>query len=94
MQKRSIENFISKYSLGGEIESVKIESDDTSMNVSFISDDKTLLCTVSADNGNFPNGEFGIYTTSQLKSLLVYWNHLLTSIQLMRTSSFLIKTHQ
>jgi len=70
MQKRSIENFISKYSLGGEIESVKIESDDTSMNVSFISDDKTLLGTVSAYNGNFPNGEFGIYTTSQLKSLL------------------------
>ena len=70
MQKQSIENFIGRYSLGGEIESVKIESNDTSMNVSFISDDKTLLGTVSADNGNFPNGEFGIYTTSQLKSLL------------------------
>jgi DNA polymerase III sliding clamp (beta) subunit (PCNA family) len=70
MKKESIENFINRYSLGGEIESVKINSNDDSMDVNFISDDKTLLGSVSADNGNFPNGEFGIYTTSKLKSLL------------------------
>lgn len=70
MKKESIENFINRYSLGGEIESVKINSNDDSMDVNFISDDKTLLGSVSIDNGNFPNGEFGIYTTSKLKSLL------------------------
>lgn len=70
MKKQSIENFMAKYSLGGEIESVKIESNDTSMSVQFISDDKTLLGNVLSDNGNFPNGQFGIYTTSKLKSLL------------------------
>lgn len=70
MEKNVIENFISKYSLGGEIESVKIESNDSKMNVSFISDDKTLLGNVSIEDGNFPNGNFGIYTTSKLKSLL------------------------
>ena len=68
MKKESINNFISRYSLGGEVESVKIESDDSKMNVSFISDDKTLLGSVSSENGNFPNGEFGIYTTSKLKA--------------------------
>tara|TARA_Y100000816_G_scaffold292420_1_gene287578 strand:+ start:6595 stop:7290 length:696 start_codon:yes stop_codon:yes gene_type:complete len=70
MKKESINNFISRYSLGGEVESVKIESNDSKMNVSFISDDKTLLGSVSSENGNFPNGEFGIYTTSKLKALL------------------------
>jgi hypothetical protein len=70
MHKQIIDNFISRYNLNGEIESVKIQSDDKSMNVSFISDDKTLLGTVSSKSGEFPNGEYGIYTTSQLKSLL------------------------
>jgi hypothetical protein len=70
MEKNLIENFISKYSLGGEIESVKIESTDSSMTVSFISDDKTLLGNVTLTNSGFPNGEFGVYTTSKLKGLL------------------------
>jgi hypothetical protein len=70
MKKSSIENFISRYNLGGEVESVKIESTDSQMKVSFISDDKTLLGSVTSEEGDFPNGEFGIYTTSQLKALL------------------------
>ena len=40
------------------------------MKVSFISDDKTLLGEVTSKEGDFPNGEFGVYTTSQLKALL------------------------
>ena len=40
------------------------------MKVSFISDDKTLLGSVVSEETDFPNGEFGIYTTSQLKALL------------------------
>jgi len=70
MKKSSIEGFISRYNLGGEIESVKIESTDEGMSVRFISDDKTLLGDVSSEETDFPNGEFGIYTTSQLKNLL------------------------
>ena len=70
MKKSSIENFINRYNLGGEVESVKIESTDSQMKVSFISDDKTLLGSVTSEEGDFPNGEFGIYTTSQLKALL------------------------
>jgi len=70
MKKASIEQFINRYNLGGEVESVKIESTDDSMKVSFISDDKTLLGTVESSEAGFPNGEFGIYTTSQMKALL------------------------
>ena len=70
MKKASIESFINRYNLGGEVESVKIASSDSEMKVSFISDDKTLLGEVTSKEGEFPNGEFGVYTTSQLKALL------------------------
>ena len=70
MKKSSLEGFISRYNLGGEIESVKIVSDKTGMTVKFISDDKTLLGTVTSEDAEFADGEFGVYTTSQLKNLL------------------------
>jgi len=70
MKKTSLEGFISRYNLGGEIESVKIVSDKAGMSVKFISDDKTLLGTVTSEDTEFANGEFGVYTTSQLKNLL------------------------
>ena len=70
MKKTSVEGFISRYNLGGEIESVKIVSDKTGMSVKFISDDKTLLGTVTSEDAEFADGEFGVYTTSQLKNLL------------------------
>jgi hypothetical protein len=70
MKKSSLEVFIIRYTLGGEIESVKIISDKTGMSVKFISDDKTLLGTVTSEDTEFADGEFGVYTTSQLKNLL------------------------
>lgn len=70
MNKSSLEGFISRYNLGGEVESVKVVSTDQGMSVRFISDDKTLLGVVESEDKSFPNGEFGIYTTSQLKGLL------------------------
>ena len=47
-----------------------INSTDDSVSVKMISDDKTLLGDVTVKEGEFPNGDFGIYTTSQLKGLL------------------------
>ena len=70
MKKSSFEGFITRYNLGGEVESVKIDSTEEGLSVKFISDDKTLLGNVSSDNKDFPSGEFGVYTTSQLKGLL------------------------
>tara|TARA_R100000479_G_scaffold168964_1_gene110337 strand:+ start:333 stop:1028 length:696 start_codon:yes stop_codon:yes gene_type:complete len=70
MNKTSITNFIDRYNLGGEVESVKIFSTDDMLSVNFISDDKTLLGNVTSTEKRFPNGEFGVYATSQFKSLL------------------------
>ena len=70
MNKSKFDGFINRYNLGGEIESVMIKSDDKNLSVRMISDDKTLLGDVTVAETDFPNGEFGIYTTSQMKGLL------------------------
>lgn len=70
MTKSKFDGFVNRYSLGGEIESVLVKSDAKSLNVSFISDDKTLLGNVSVDDVSLPEGDFGIYTTSLLKQFL------------------------
>tara|TARA_Y100000401_G_C8319919_1_gene224681 strand:- start:564 stop:1259 length:696 start_codon:yes stop_codon:yes gene_type:complete len=70
MEKLKLDGFINRYNLGGEVESVMINSTDDSVSVKMISDDKTLLGDVTVKENEFPNGEFGIYTTSQLKGLL------------------------
>ena len=70
MEKLKLDGFINRYNLGGEVESVMLKSDDTTVSVRMISDDKTLLGDVSVVESEFPNGEFGIYTTSQLRGLL------------------------
>ena len=54
MKKNSFEGFIARYNLGGEVESVKINSTDSGMEVSFISDDKTLLGSVTSEETEFP----------------------------------------
>lgn len=70
MNKNIFEGFIDRYNLGGEIESVLITSNDDGLAVRTISADKTLMGSVSVEGVDFPDGEFGIYTTSQLKGLL------------------------
>jgi len=70
MEKQKLDGFINRYNLGGEVESVMVKSDGANLSVRMISDDKTLLGDVTVTSAEFPNGEFGIYTTSQLKGLL------------------------
>jgi hypothetical protein len=70
MNRSKFDGFVNRYNLGGEVESVMIKSDDTNLSVRMISDDKTLLGDVTVTESEFPNGEFGIYTTSQMKGLL------------------------
>jgi hypothetical protein len=70
MEKVKFDGFINRYNLGGEVESVMVKSEGSNLSVRMISDDKTLLGDVSVSGTDFPEGEFGIYTTSQLKGLL------------------------
>ena len=70
MEKVKFDGFINRYNLGGEVESVMVKSEGSNLSVRMISDDNSLLGDVSVTGTDFPNGEFGIYTTSQLRGLL------------------------
>jgi hypothetical protein len=70
MEKSKLERFINKYNLGGSCESVILSSNGNSLSVRSISDDKNVLIETSVDNVNFPAGEFGVFETKKLRSIL------------------------
>lgn len=70
MEKTRFEKFITKYNLGGACESVIFKSDGDALSVRTISDDKNVLAEVSVENIQFPEGEFGVYETRKLRSIL------------------------
>jgi len=72
MNKTELLSFISKYSLGGNVESVTWELDNNSIATRFVSSDKTLKGTVTMKNADINTDilEIGIYTTSQLVRML------------------------
>lgn len=70
MEKSKLEKFITKYNLGGSCESVLFKSDGDTLSVRAISDDKNVLGEISANSINFPEGEFGVYETKKLRSIL------------------------
>lgn len=70
MNKKQFERFISKYNLGGACESVTYTISNNTMSTRAMSDDKNVLCEVNIKNVDFPDGEYSIYDTGKLKSLL------------------------
>jgi hypothetical protein len=78
MQKSKLDGFINRYTLGGEVESVIINSTESELSVRMISDDKSLLGSVKTENPEFPVGNFGVYTTSQLRQLLSVLDETIT----------------
>ena len=70
MQKSKLDKFISKYNLGGNVNSVKWKSDGSSLSTSFVTPDKSLLGNVKVDKFQFEDAELGVYQTDQLKSLI------------------------
>ena len=70
MDKQKLNGFIDKYSLGGGVESVKWNVSEQEMYTNFVSDDKTLLGNVKYKGIGFTQGDYCIYTTSQLKKLI------------------------
>jgi len=70
MQKSKLDRFISKYNLGGNVNSVKWKSDGSTLSTSFVTPDKSLLGNVKVDKFSFDSAELGIYQTDQLKSLI------------------------
>ena len=70
MEKQSLNRFVSKYNLAGLVESVKWESKDGSLNTSFISDDKSVLGSVSMKEFDGNDTSFGVYDTTKLTKML------------------------
>ena len=73
IKKSELLGFISRYSLGGNVESVKWKSDADSLSTDFVSTDKTLKGSTQYTNPSavfFSGKEIGIYQTSQLVRML------------------------
>ena len=70
MQKSKLDKFISKYNLGGNVNSVKWKSTGDSISTSFVTPDKSLLGNVKVEKFPFEDAELGVYQTDQLKSLI------------------------
>jgi len=70
MQKSKLDKFISKYNLGGNVNSVKWKTNGNSLSTAFVTPDKSLLGNVKVDRFQFEDAELGVYQTDQLKSLI------------------------
>jgi hypothetical protein len=70
MEKQKLNRFVQKYTLAGLVESVKWESKDGSLNTSFISDDKSVLGSVSMKEFDGSDATLGVYDTTKLTKML------------------------
>ena len=70
MEKQSLNRFVSKYNLAGLVESVKWESSEGSLTTSFISDDKSVLGSVTMKEFDSTDASFGVYDTTKLTKML------------------------
>ena len=70
MEKSKFEKFIGKYNLGGACESVLFTVDKQTLSTRAISDDKNVLCEVTAPSMGIEDGSYAVYETAKLRSLL------------------------
>jgi len=70
MEKQKLNKFISRYNLAGLVESVKWETEANVLKTSFISDDKSVLGSVSMKDFQYEDSKFGVYDTSKLTKML------------------------
>lgn len=78
MEKTKLEKFIAKYNLGGSCESVLWKSDGNDITVKCISDDKNVLGVVTVKDVQISSGDYGIFDTKQLSSMLSVLNDVIT----------------
>ena len=70
MNKIILDTFIQKYNLGGNVNSVKWESDGNTLSTRFISPDKSLLGELTLTKQTLPEFEVGVYDTPLLFRML------------------------
>ena len=70
MNKIVLDTFIQKYNLGGNVNSVKWESNGDTLSTRFISPDKSLLGELTLTKQALPEFEVGVYDTPLLSKML------------------------
>jgi len=70
MEKSKFEKFITKYNLGGACESVLYSVDNKTLSTRAISDDKNVVCEVTAPSMGIADGSYAVYETAKLRSML------------------------
>ena len=70
MNKITLDTFIQKYNLGGNVNSVKWNSDGGILSTRFISPDKSLLGELTLVKQTLPEFEVGVYDTLLLSRML------------------------
>lgn len=70
MNKSNLIEFIKQYHLNGTVEAVKWNITGKTATTSLISEDKTLIGTVSKSDIDIEDGELGVYMTSNLLKIL------------------------
>ena len=70
MEKRKLTNFIEKYHLAGNANSVGLDVNDQTLSCEFITDDQNLVGRVTMEEFDIEDVRLGVYNTSQLTKLL------------------------
>lgn len=70
IEKSVFQRYLDKYNLGGACESVLFTSQDDKLTTRAISDDKSVLCEVEATRMGLPTGQYAIYETARLRSMI------------------------
>jgi len=70
MNKITLDTFIQKYNLGGNVNSVKWESSGDTLSTRFISPDKSLLGELTLTKQALPEFEVGVYDTPLLSKMM------------------------
>jgi hypothetical protein len=70
INKNNLQNFINKYYLNGNVESVKWDIKDKLLSVKFTSQTREMIGEIKYDNFTLPDSSIGISNTTQLLKLL------------------------
>lgn len=74
IQKKVLTNIISKYYLNGNVEKVtwicKKEENANTLTLNFINDARTFIGKLYCDKINMKEGDYGVYSTSQLNKVI------------------------
>ena len=72
MEKKHIETFIKKYNLGGAIEGVMWQNDNSNLSVAAMTSDRKLFAAVQFEKGAgwFSGAEIGVQDTTKFKKML------------------------